>query len=214
MDSYYSISEISTGLYVEKASKFYSFLYPTRTLIDWKNSLEILQKQHHKARHICYAYRILLEDLLTKANDDGEPGGTAGKPILNQLEKFEIINCSCFVVRYFGGTLLGAAGLTRAYKAAAEMAIQSADLKLSFQYESLTIFCPPNLIHNILNIAKLDKNIRIIHIDQNNSLNLEIPKNQSLKFVNLLRQKFDPSKPEIFNKNQIDIYNLHLVWPE
>lgn len=118
----------TTGEFKSFQSKFIGYLYPTKTLSEYKEYLSLLKKEHPKATHICYAYRIGFEQEEIRANDDGEPSGSAGKPILNQLYSAQIQNVSLFVVRYYGGTKLGIPGLIEAYKEAAVSCIQQAQI--------------------------------------------------------------------------------------
>ncbi len=109
-------------------SKFISYLVQCDTIQDFKTHYEALSQMHPKATHICYAYKINDDGLKAKAFDDGEPKGTAGYPILNLLEKNNLCNVTLFVVRYFGGTKLGAGPLLRSYVKSANMAIQAAKI--------------------------------------------------------------------------------------
>ncbi len=144
--TYNIIESPSEGLYKEKGSKFLAFAYPVADETEILNHLDRINKHYHDARHRCYAYRLGIEESRTKTNDDGEPTHTAGKPILGQIEAFQVTNIIIFVVRYFGGTLLGKGGLIRAYKSAAQDALQNATIKsktidevyqLHFSYDNL-----------------------------------------------------------------------------
>lgn len=108
-----------------KKSKFYGYAFKVKSLEEVEAHLEELWKEHKKARHICYAYKFFDNELKVKAFDDGEPSGTAGKPILNIIEKKELNNIVIFVVRYFGGIKLGAGGLLRAYSKCAIEAVEN-----------------------------------------------------------------------------------------
>lgn len=108
----------------EKGSKFLAYAFPVASIDDFKTELDKLKITHPKANHHCFAYRIDADGATYRANDDGEPSGSAGVPILNQLKSDEITNCAVIVVRYFGGTKLGVSGLISAYRQAAELAIQ------------------------------------------------------------------------------------------
>ena len=126
--SFQTIESGSTGLYKEKGSKFLAYAYPIDDESAVKIHLEKLKKEHPKARHHCYAFRLLPDGRLYRANDDGEPSGTAGKPILGQLLSYNLTDVLVVVVRYFGGTKLGASGLIQAYKAAARDALEQASI--------------------------------------------------------------------------------------
>jgi len=129
-DFYKCIKGLSKGEYKEKSSKFLSFAHPARSENEIKLLLSTYKKEYFDARHICYAYILGTENEVLKSSDAGEPNGTAGLPILNQLRSFEVKNVLLVVVRYFGGTKLGASGLVHAYKTAAHEALRQAELVL------------------------------------------------------------------------------------
>lgn len=133
--SFHTLPEESEGAYKEKGSKFFAYAYHVRTIDEVKTHLEQLKKEHFKARHHCFAYRIGILGDTYRANDDGEPSGTAGAPILNAIKSKELVNVVVFVVRYFGGTKLGVPGLIRSYKTAALDAIENGTIKEDFIYE-------------------------------------------------------------------------------
>lgn len=145
-DIYKTIEKESTGYFKDKGSKFYSYAYPFTSEEEVKERIAHLKKEHHSARHHCYAWRLGTDEIKTRANDDGEPSSTAGKPILGQLQSFEVTNILVVVVRYFGGTLLGVSGLINAYKNATIEVLNNADIKtkiienkyeLAFEYPML-----------------------------------------------------------------------------
>lgn len=117
-DSYRSIAEKCEGLFKDKGSKFLSYAFPVESEEEVKAHLQELKKEHYSARHHCYAYRLGSRGENHRSNDDGEPSGTAGRPILGQLLSQQLTNTLVVVVRYFGGTLLGVSGLINAYKQA------------------------------------------------------------------------------------------------
>mgnify|MGYP000755215581 CR=1 FL=1 len=122
-DTYLTISRTSEGIYKEKMSKFLSFAIPVTTVDEVKRELEKYQKEYYDARHVCYAYMLGPQRKDFRANDNGEPSGTAGKPILGQINSNGLTDILIIVVRYFGGIKLGTSGLIVAYKAAAAEAI-------------------------------------------------------------------------------------------
>lgn len=145
-DIYHTIQAPSEGLYKEKGSKFLAFAYPVRTLDEVKTHLEQLRKDYFDARHHCYAYVLGANKDAWRANDDGEPSGTGGRPIHGQLLSADLTDTLIVVVRYFGGILLGASGLTNAYKTAARDAIDHATIiektidiryRLHFEYVAM-----------------------------------------------------------------------------
>jgi uncharacterized YigZ family protein len=121
---YYTIEKPSVEEFKDRGSKFIAYAYPIETVDDFKKLLQCLKKEHPKAVHHCFAYRIGTDGNNFRISDDGEPSGTAGRPILGQIDSREITNTAVIVVRYFGGTLLGVPGLINAYKTATTLALQ------------------------------------------------------------------------------------------
>lgn len=129
MDTYLTISSVSEALYKDKGSKFYAFAYPVQSVEQIKEILAEKRKEYYDARHVCYAYMLGYERNVFRANDDGEPSGTAGRPILGQINSSNLTDILIIVVRYFGGTLLGTSGLIQAYKTSAAEAIAAATIE-------------------------------------------------------------------------------------
>ncbi len=129
LDTYLTISSVSEALYKDKGSKFYAFAYPVQTVEQIKEILAEKRKEYYDARHVCYAYMLGYERSVFRANDDGEPSGTAGRPILGQINSSNLTDILIIVVRYFGGTLLGTSGLIQAYKTSAAEAIAAATIE-------------------------------------------------------------------------------------
>jgi uncharacterized YigZ family protein len=129
LDTYLTISSVSEALYKDKGSKFYAFAYPVQTVEQIKEILAEKRKEYYDARHVCYAYMLGYERNVFRANDDGEPSGTAGRPILGQIDSSNLTDILIIVVRYFGGTLLGTSGLIQAYKTSAAEAIAAATIE-------------------------------------------------------------------------------------
>ncbi len=127
-DRYRTIGGPSFGEFRDRGSRFLAYAFPVYTVEEWQARLEEVRKEHPKARHHCYAYRLGLDGNNFRANDDGEPGGTAGRPILGQINSFELTNIIIIVVRYFGGVLLGASGLINAYRESAADALRQAEI--------------------------------------------------------------------------------------
>ena len=145
-DIFHTIKSASEGLYKEKGSKFLAFAFPVQSLDEVKQHLDRLRKDYFDARHHCYAYILGPNKDTWRANDDGEPSGTGGRPIHGQLLSADLTDTLIVVVRYFGGILLGASGLANAYKTAARDAIAHATIiektidiryRLSFAYETM-----------------------------------------------------------------------------
>lgn len=125
-DTYLTIQSPAEGMFKDRGSKFLAFAYPVNSENEWKSLLINLKTAHPKANHHCWALRLTPDRSVFRINDDGEPSGTAGRPILNVLLSKDITNTGIVVVRYFGGTLLGVPGLINAYKSAAEDALTNA----------------------------------------------------------------------------------------
>lgn len=127
-DTYKTIKKPSEGTFRDKGSKFIAYSFPFKDEEDLKETLASVKSEHPKARHWCYAYRLSPDRMVFRVNDDGEPSGSAGRPILNTLLSNELTNILVIVVRYFGGTLLGIPGLINAYKNATQEAIDAAEI--------------------------------------------------------------------------------------
>lgn len=128
-DTYKTITGVAEGLFTEKRSKFISYAVPVRTVEEVKEQVEKFRKQYYDARHVCWAYMLGHDRKNFRANDDGEPSGTAGKPILGQINSNELTNILVVVIRYFGGIKLGTGGLIVAYKAAAAEVLAAAEVE-------------------------------------------------------------------------------------
>ena len=125
MDYYFTVEKTAIAEFKDRGSKFLAFIFPIENKEDFKKELQYLKKEHSKAVHFCFAYRIGFTGNEFRVNDDGEPSGSAGKPILGQIDSKNLTNVAIIVVRYFGGTLLGVPGLINAYKMSAGLVIQT-----------------------------------------------------------------------------------------
>lgn len=153
-DVYRTIAVPAEGLYTEKRSKFIAIALPVRTVDDVKAFLEEYQKKYYDARHVCYAYMLGPERKDFRANDNGEPSGTAGKPILGQINSNELTDILVIVVRYFGGIKLGTSGLIVAYKAAAAEAIAAAEIVEKTVDECVTCWFEYPFMNDVMRIVK------------------------------------------------------------
>ena len=124
MDYYFTIETNAVAEFKDRGSKFLGYSFPLKDVNDFKTHLQLLKKEHPKAVHHCFAYRIGIDGNNFRVSDDGEPSGTAGKPILGQIDSKNLTDILVIVVRYFGGTLLGVPGLINAYKTAASLVLQ------------------------------------------------------------------------------------------
>jgi uncharacterized YigZ family protein len=156
-DTYKTISKPSEGLFKDKGSKFISYAYPVSSEDQIREIVLTLKKEHHSARHHCYAWRLGHEKLLFRAVDDGEPSSTAGKPILGQIQSHDLTNILIVVVRYFGGTLLGVSGLINAYKNAALDAINQAEIVEKIVEQNLLIEFGYGVMNEVMKVFKDEK---------------------------------------------------------
>lgn len=153
-DIYKTIEIAGEGIYSFSRSKFLAFAIPVQSLDDVKREVEAYQKKYYDARHVCYAYRLGERRELFRANDNGEPSGTAGKPILGQIDSRELTNVLVIVVRYFGGIKLGTSGLIVAYKAAAAEALDATEHIEKTINEEITLKFSYPLLNDVLRIVK------------------------------------------------------------
>lgn len=192
MEDIYTIpASEAEGFYKEKGSKFHSYAYEVLSVDAVEEKLEAIRKLHPKARHICYAYRLRPVDQQFRVNDDGEPSGTAGKPIFNQIQSAEIHAILVGVVRYFGGTKLGASGLIRAYKTAAEDAINQLVTIEKYDTLPLQINFDYAFMGDLLNILKqLEIEVVEKHFDLNPHLIVELRKSTYLRQIDMIKAHF------------------------
>lgn len=176
---YKTISSPSEGIFRDKGSKFIAYAFPLTSADQVKNIISNLQSIHSKARHFCWAYRLTPDRGVYRFNDDGEPSGTAGRPILNTILSADLTNILIVVVRYFGGTLLGVPGLINAYKTAAAEALNMADViekQISDIYEINFNYLEMNDVMRILKEEKI--NLIDQQFDNQCKIILEVPKTQ------------------------------------
>jgi uncharacterized YigZ family protein len=160
-------------LYKEKNSKFFGYAYPVNTEAEIKIHLEELRKQHHGAVHFCYAFQLGTENLTFRANDDGEPSNSAGMPIYGQIQSFDVTNIVVIVVRFFGGVKLGVGGLISAYRTAAQLALQEAEIiEKTIDVHFLISFDYKNM-NKVMRVIK-EKNLDIITQKMAESCQIEI----------------------------------------
>lgn len=177
-DQYKTIKSPSEGLFKDKGSKFFAFTYPFEDENELKKYIEPLRKEHFKAVHFCYAYRLGIDKNNFRVNDDGEPSGSAGRPILNVLLSKEITNILVVVVRYWGGTLLGVPGLINAYKSATEEAITSAEIIEKTVNEVYQITFSYVQMNDVMKVVKdLDLRIRNQQFDNQCIMEIEFRQN-------------------------------------
>ncbi|GHT80798.1 hypothetical protein FACS189467_3750 [Bacteroidia bacterium] len=160
-DIYYTIEASAQGIFKDKGSKFIAFAYPVSDVQQAEQHIAQLRKEYHDARHVCYAYRIDKQGITHRSFDDGEPSGTAGKPIFGQLLSADLTNVLVAVVRYFGGTLLGTSGLINAYKTAAKEALNDAKKVEKFWTSTMKIAFDAADTNKVMHIVKTE-NLQIV----------------------------------------------------
>jgi uncharacterized YigZ family protein len=153
-DIYLTIKSFSEGHYKEKGSRFIAYAYPVFSVEEIKTLIEKTKKEHYHAKHHCYAYILGHERLVYRVNDDGEPSGTAGKPILGQINSHGLTNILIIVVRYFGGKLLGVSGLINAYKSAADSAIKNSEQISMTVRDHYQIRFPYVVLNDVMKVLK------------------------------------------------------------
>lgn len=156
-DTYKTISAPSEGLFKDKGSKFIAYAFPVTSEEQIKEIVQAIKKEHYSARHHCYAWRLGHEKLQFRANDDGEPSSTAGKPILGQIQSFDLTNILIVVVRYFGGTLLGVSGLINAYRQAALDALNQAEIVEKLVEKQLLVEFDYGAMNEVMKLFKDEK---------------------------------------------------------
>ena len=172
-DFFKTVKGISQGLYKEKMSKFISFAEPVQSADEAKAVLKKYQNQYHDARHVCWAYMIGTERNEYLSSDNGEPSGTAGKPILGQINSFELTNIVIVVVRYFGGIKLGTSGLIVAYREAAAEAIKAGEILECHEQATLTFTFAYLGMNDVMKVIK-SEDLRILSQDFDNCCTMTV----------------------------------------
>jgi uncharacterized YigZ family protein len=195
-DVYRTISENCEGVFRDKGSKFIGYAYPIDSETEIKDILAVLRSEHPKARHFCWAYRLGKDAF--RLNDDGEPSGTAGRPILNTLLSENLTNICVVVVRYFGGTLLGVPGLIHAYKAATIEALENGQVISRTVNDHYFLSFPYDKTNEVMKVVKEEK---LIVKDQKFDMQVELNITVRQSLVNVVLEKL----------NKIQGLNSHLV---
>lgn len=173
-DEYFTIKDnISEGFYSEKRSKFLAFAFHVTTEEEIKEIVSEYRKKYYDARHVCWAYMLGAQRTYFRANDDGEPSSTAGKPILGQINKNELTDILIIVVRYYGGVNLGTSGLIVAYRTAAAEAIANAEIIKLYDEEVVTYDFPYVMMNDVMKIIK-DMSPRIVNQTYDNTCEIQL----------------------------------------
>ena len=160
-DKYRTVNAIAEGLYKEKGSRFISFIYPVKSEEEIKDIVTGLKTKYYDARHVCWAYMLGHQRVDFRSNDNGEPSGTAGKPILGQINSFGLTNILIVVIRYFGGIKLGTSGLIVAYREAAAEAIRANEIIECLVEDEIRVAFEYPFLNDVMRIVKED-NVTII----------------------------------------------------
>ncbi|MGM1430623.1 IMPACT family protein [Sphingobacterium lactis] len=193
-DTYRTIDEPSEGIFRDKGSKFIAYAYPFKDENSIKDIIAELKSLHPKARHHCWAYRLTPDRTVFRVNDDGEPSGTAGRPILNVLLSMDVTNIMVVVVRYFGGTLLGVPGLINAYKTATQEALEAARIVEKTVNDVYEVAFDYMQMNDVMRIVK-DSDLQVLSqdFDTNCKITFEIRKLQVNEVIGRL-EKVDQAK--------------------
>lgn len=188
-DKYLTINAPSEGLYKEKGSKFIAFAIPVSNVEQIKEILEEKRKEHHDARHVCYAYILGVDKADYRSNDDGEPSGTAGRPILGSILSAGVTNVLIAVVRYFGGTKLGTSGLINAYKVASADALENAEIIEKTVDEEIHISFDYLVMNDVMKIIKdVAPQVMSQQFDNNCNMVLAIRKGDAPNLIERLKK--------------------------
>ena len=186
-DTYKTITGVVDSCYTEKRSRFIAYAVPVRTVEEVKEQVDKFRKQYYDARHVCWAYMLGPDRSTFRANDDGEPSGTAGKPILGQINSLELTDILVVVIRYFGGIKLGTGGLIVAYRAAAGEALSLAEIEERTVDEEITVQFEYPFMNGIMRIIKEDNpEVLSQSFDMNCEMTLRIRKSEADKLRNRL----------------------------
>ena len=189
MDYYFTIEQPSVAEYKDRGSKFTAYAFPIETEEEFKKHLQILKKEHTKAVHHCFAYRIGFTGNQFRANDDGEPSGSAGKPILGQIDSKQLINVGIIVVRYFGGALLGVPGLINAYKTVSALVLQTVPIVQKPIMLAYFIQFDYNLLNDVMQVLKQCQClVKSQEIDMFSGIKFHIPKHREDETVFRLKE--------------------------
>lgn len=188
-DTYKTIKAPSEGYYTEKRSRFLSFAMPVRTVEEVKEQVDSYRKRFYDARHVCWAYMLGPERKQFRANDDGEPSSTAGKPILGQINSNELTDILVIVVRYFGGIELGTSGLIVAYRTAAAEAIAAAEVETRTVDEVITVAFEYPYLNSVMRIVKEDHPVVLSQrFEMDCEMTLQIRKGEAERLKSRLRK--------------------------
>jgi uncharacterized YigZ family protein len=199
--TYRTVKNPTTGIFKDKGSKFLSFVFPVTSEEEIKGILVNIKKKHHGARHCCYAWRLGPEMDNYRFNDDGEPSGTAGRPIMGQIQSKELTYILIVVVRYFGGVLLGTGGLSNAYKQSAIHALDQAEIIEKAVEDLIEVSFDYNAMNEFMAVVKeMQLEIRKSDFNTNCSATISVSRSSSQIALGKLR-RIDKLKASIIGFN-------------
>lgn len=192
-DTYKTIeTPVENILYKEKNSKFFGYAYPVANEDDVKQIIETLKKEHHTARHWCYAYQLGTETITYRANDDGEPSNSAGMPIYGQIQSFSVTNILIVVIRYFGGIKLGVGGLISAYRTTAQLTLENATILEKTINKTYCITFDYKNMNTVMRIIK-EKNLEVINqkLELNCNIFISVRKKEASSVFKLFNHLYE-----------------------
>lgn len=198
-DKFQTIAGPSQAVFTEKRSKFIAFAWPVKTAEQAKAHVDALAKEYYDARHVCWAYMLGPDRTEFRANDNGEPSGTAGKPILGQINSLELTDIVIAVVRYFGGIKLGTSGLIVAYREAARLALEEAEIIQCHVTAQLQFTFPYAVINDVMKIARAP-GVAVLEQTFDNSCSMTIDVN--LERLDEYRHRLDDIDGLTFNPSE------------
>jgi len=186
---YYTIEKEAVAEFRDRGSKFIGYACPIKSVEEFRDRLNEIKKEHPRATHHCFAYRLGLDGNVFRVSDDGEPSGSAGRPILGQIDSKELVNTLVVVVRYFGGTLLGVPGLINAYKSTAALALQMTPLAQKQVEKEYIVQFDYTQVGEIMAVVK-QYNCRVVRQEMQLFCNMTIaiPKNRVMETVYKLQE--------------------------
>ncbi|MBK7428372.1 MAG: YigZ family protein [Saprospiraceae bacterium] len=187
-DVFHTIPGPSEGFFKDKGSKFYAYAFPVISTKEIQDYLDQVKKNHPKARHACYAWRLGVDGNNYRSNDDGEPSGTAGRPILGQIDSFGLTDVFIVVIRYFGGTLLGTSGLIQAYRESAADALKNAEKVEKYLSDYISLGFEYSQMSDVMNVMKkFDLSPQSQSFDLHPEMQVIIRKRDTASFLHLLK---------------------------
>ncbi len=202
-DAYKTLAAPASGEYRDRGSKFIAYAFPVETEKEALERLQEVRKQHPKARHHCFAWRLGLDGERFRANDDGEPSGTAGRPILGQIDRFGLTQVVVVVVRYFGGTLLGTSGLIQAYRGSTAAALEAAEVVERLAETLVEVTFDYSLMSAVMTAAK-KPGFRIVAQDFGNEahLTLALPRSRATALLHAFKAGVAGKRPAELNPEE------------